>query len=55
LYRAKDQEEIASVELFIDLLYVGLIAFNGDKTVEDPTGQAFLRFCVSRSSNHFIN
>lgn len=48
LYRARSMEEVASCELFVDLLYVGIIAFNGDKATEDPTGLGFLRFCVSR-------
>lgn len=47
LYRSRAAEEIASCELFVDLLYVGIIAFNGDKATEDPTGSGFLRFCVS--------
>ncbi|KAG8903841.1 hypothetical protein FRB99_002656 [Tulasnella sp. 403] len=47
LYRAKDSEEVASFELFVDLLYVGIIAVNGDKATEDPTGNGFLRFCVT--------
>ncbi|KAG8940532.1 hypothetical protein FRC04_005214 [Tulasnella sp. 424] len=47
LYRARSMEEVASCELFVDLLYVGIIAFNGDKATEDPTGLGFLRFCVT--------
>ncbi|KAG9015652.1 hypothetical protein FRB90_004605 [Tulasnella sp. 427] len=47
LYRARSAAEIASCELFVDLLYVGIIAFNGDKATEDPTGKGFLRFCVT--------
>lgn len=47
LYRAREMEEVASFELFIDLLYVGIIAFNGDKATEDPTGNGLLRFAVS--------
>lgn len=47
LWRAQDVEEVASFELFIDLLFVGIIAVVGDKAAEVPTGEAFLRFCVS--------
>ncbi|KAG9043745.1 hypothetical protein FS837_009172 [Tulasnella sp. UAMH 9824] len=47
LYRSRAAEEVASCELFVDLLYVGIIAFNGDKATEDPTGSGFLRFCVT--------
>lgn len=53
LYRARSAEEVASCELFVDLLYVGIIAFNGDKATEDPSGLGFLRFCVSRWKNIF--
>ena len=38
---------MASYELFIDLLYVGIIAVIGDKAAEDPTGVAFLRFAIT--------
>ena len=38
---------MASFELFIDLLYVGIIAVIGDKAAEDPTGVGFLRFAVT--------
>ena len=38
---------MASFELFIDLLYVGIIAVIGDKAAEDPTGVGFLRFAIT--------
>ena len=47
LWRASEVEEVASFELFIDLLYVGIIAVIGDKAAEDPTGFGFLRFAVT--------
>ncbi|KAG8872640.1 hypothetical protein FRB98_009501 [Tulasnella sp. 332] len=47
LWRAENSEEVASFELFIDLLYVGIIAVIGDKATEDPTGTGLLRFCVT--------
>lgn len=31
LWRASDVEEVASYELFVDLLYVGIIAIVGDR------------------------
>lgn len=47
LWRASEVEEVASFELFIDLLYVGIIAVIGDKAAEDPTGVGFLRFAIT--------
>ncbi len=47
LWRAPESEEVASYELFVDLLYVGIIAINGDMAVEHPTGEVLLRFCIS--------
>jgi hypothetical protein len=47
IWRASDKEEVASFELFVDLLYVGIIAINGDRAAEDPTGQALLQFCIT--------
>jgi hypothetical protein len=46
IWRASETEEVASFELFVDLLYVGIIAVNGDRAAEDPTGKALLQFCV---------
>ena len=47
IWRASATEEVASFELFVDLLYVGIIAINGDRAAEDPTGAALLQFCVT--------
>ena len=47
IWRASETEEVASFELFVDLLYVGIIAINGDQAAEDPTGTALLQFCVT--------
>jgi low temperature requirement protein LtrA len=35
-----------SFELFVDLLYVGILAINGDHVSEDPTGYELLRFVI---------
>ncbi|KAI9819803.1 MAG: hypothetical protein M1832_003878 [Thelocarpon impressellum] len=47
LWRASNTEEVASFELFVDLLYVGLIAITGDTASEHPSGSSLLRFAVS--------
>ena len=38
---------MASFELFVDLLYVGILAINGDHAAEDPTGYELLRFAIT--------
>ncbi|KAA8574237.1 hypothetical protein EYC84_005739 [Monilinia fructicola] len=38
LWRASGTTEVASFELFVDLLYVGILAINGDHAAEHPTG-----------------
>ena len=38
---------MASFELFVDLLYVGILAINGDHAGEEPTGQELLRFSIT--------
>jgi hypothetical protein len=38
---------VASFELFLDLLYVGILAINGDHAAEDPTGYELLRFTIT--------
>ena len=38
---------MASFELFIDLLYVGIIAVIGDRAAEDPTGVGLLKFAIT--------
>ncbi|MCJ1258634.1 hypothetical protein MMC24_006467 [Lignoscripta atroalba] len=47
IWRASEKEEVASFELFVDLLYVGIIAINGDRAAEHPTGEALLQFCIT--------
>jgi hypothetical protein len=47
LWRASGAEEVASFELFVDLLYVGIIAIDGDNAAENPTGEQLLRFCIT--------
>ncbi|KAI9685793.1 MAG: hypothetical protein M1820_010741 [Bogoriella megaspora] len=47
LWRAQEQQEVASYELFVDLLYVGIIAIAGDMTAEEATGKALLRFVIT--------
>lgn len=47
LWRASDQTEVACFELFVDLLYVGILAINGDHASEDPTGYELLRFAIT--------
>lgn len=47
LWRASGAEEVQSFELFVDLLYVGIIAINGDATSKDPTGSSLLRFVIT--------
>lgn len=47
LWRASGTEEVASFELFVDLLYVGLIAIMGDTASEHPSGDSLLRFAIA--------
>ncbi|KAL2351242.1 bacterial low temperature requirement A protein-domain-containing protein [Cryomyces antarcticus] len=47
LWRATEEQEVASYELFVDLLYVGIIAVSGDSAAEEATGQALLRFAIT--------
>jgi low temperature requirement protein LtrA len=47
LWRAKEAQEVASYELFIDLFYVGIIAITGDTAAEHPTGESLLRFVIT--------
>lgn len=44
LWRASTSEEVRSFELFVDLLYVGIIAINGDAAAEHPDGYSLLKF-----------
>ncbi|KAL5415990.1 hypothetical protein PMIN03_002393 [Paraphaeosphaeria minitans] len=47
LWRAKEAQEVASYELFIDLFYVGIIAIAGDQAAEHATGESLLRFTIT--------
>lgn len=47
LWRSAGAEEVQSFELFVDLLYVGIIAVNGDATSEEPTAKALLQFIIT--------
>ncbi|KAK3353799.1 hypothetical protein B0T25DRAFT_221162 [Lasiosphaeria hispida] len=47
LWRAAEHTEVMSFELFFDLLYVGILAINGDHVAEEPSGQELLRFFIT--------
>ncbi|KAF2491628.1 hypothetical protein BU16DRAFT_574646 [Lophium mytilinum] len=47
LWRAQEAQEVASYELFVDLLYVGIIAISGDNAAEHATGQSLLKFAIT--------
>lgn len=47
LWRAREAQEVASYELFIDLFYVGIIAITGDTAAEHATGESLLRFVIT--------
>ncbi|KAK3387682.1 bacterial low temperature requirement A protein-domain-containing protein [Podospora didyma] len=47
LWRAAQNTEVMSFELFFDLLYVGIIAINGDHAAEEADGHELLRFVVT--------
>ena len=46
LWRSSQKGEVFSFELFVDLVYVGVIGIVGDKTAEDPTGKALVEYVV---------
>lgn len=46
-WRAKEAQDVASYERFIDLFYVGTIAITSDTAAKDPDGQSFLRSVIS--------
>lgn len=46
LWRGVCSEKVLFFELFVDLLYVGIISIGGDSAAEEPTGEAFLHFCI---------
>ncbi|KAK7415531.1 hypothetical protein QQZ08_012309 [Neonectria magnoliae] len=47
LWRASEQAEIQAIELFFDLLYVGIIHTNGEHIWAEPTGHELLRFVIT--------
>jgi low temperature requirement protein LtrA len=47
LWRASNTTEVATFELFLDLLYVGIIAINGDSAAETPTANGLNRFAIT--------
>ncbi|GJN84822.1 hypothetical protein PLIIFM63780_008386 [Purpureocillium lilacinum] len=47
LWRASEQTEVMAIELFFDLLYVGIIHTNGEHMTEEPNGYELLRFSVT--------
>ncbi|GAM90220.1 hypothetical protein ANO11243_082620 [Dothideomycetidae sp. 11243] len=49
LWRASESQEVQSFELFVDLLYVGIIAINGDAASEEADGLALLHFVITFS------
>lgn len=54
IWRASEQQEVESFELFVDLLYVGIIAINGDYASEEPTGLSLLRFVITMTMSYKI-
>ncbi|KAF4970931.1 hypothetical protein FSARC_2127 [Fusarium sarcochroum] len=47
LWRASEHTEIMAIELFFDLLYVGIIHVNGEHVWAEPTGKELLRFAIT--------
>lgn len=47
LWRASDLEEVQSFELFVDLLYVGIIDVIGEMAAEHPDGFGLLKFIIT--------
>lgn len=47
LWRASDIEEVMSFELFVDLLYVGIIDIVGESAAEHPDGFGLLKFVIT--------
>ncbi|KAK7403576.1 hypothetical protein QQX98_010669 [Neonectria punicea] len=47
LWRASELAEIQAIELFFDLLYVGIIHTNGEHIWAEPTGHELLRFVIT--------
>ena len=47
LWRANELHEAGPYELFVDLVYVGVIAIAGDGATEDANGHSLLRFSIT--------
>lgn len=47
LWRSSRSGEVASFELFIDLLYVGVIDIIGEKAILETTGKSLLEFIIT--------
>ncbi|KAI9884875.1 MAG: tRNA-specific adenosine deaminase subunit tad3 [Watsoniomyces obsoletus] len=47
LWRAPEEEEVASFELFVDLLFVGVLEVNGEFAAEHATAESLLRFSIA--------
>lgn len=47
LWRASEHTEIQAIELFFDLLYVGIIHVNGEHLWAEPNGHELLRYAVT--------
>jgi hypothetical protein len=54
LWRASGTTQVASFELFVDLLFVGILAINGDHVGEEPNGKEVLRFAITFIMGMFI-
>ena len=47
LWRSKESGEVASFELFVDLLYVGVIGAIGDAASESATSASLLHYLIT--------
>ena len=47
LWRSKDSGEVAAFELFIDLLYVGVIGAIGDTAIQNTTAVSLLHYVIT--------
>lgn len=47
LWRANESHEASSYEVFVDLVYVGVIAIAGDNAAGDANGRSLLRFAIT--------
>lgn len=47
LWRSSGAEEVMSFELFVDLLYVGIMQITGDAAAEHPDGYSLVKFIVT--------